>query len=75
MSVTILRRERCSNGWVRFYGAVNGVAQVQGAPLAIRMPQAYTEGVPETIADAEVKEALQDEYERLTLGGGSVFAR
>ncbi len=69
MSVEILKRERCGNGWYRYSGAVNG------RQVAVRIPAAYVESVSGGEADAEVKEALQDEYERLTLGAGSVFAR
>jgi hypothetical protein len=75
MSVEIRRRERLSNGWVRFYGVVNGVAKVGKDDVAVRIPAAYVESVSSREADQEVKEALQDEYERLTLGAGSVFVR
>ena len=69
MSVEILRRERVGNGWYRYWGAVNGVK------VGVRLPAAYVESVSSKEADAEVSEALQDEYERTTLGAGSVFAR
>ena len=69
MSVEILKRERCGNGWYRYTGAVNG------RKVGVRIPAAYVESVGSSEADAEVKEALQDEYERTTLGPGSVFAR
>lgn len=75
MSVTIIKRERLSNGWYRYFGAVNGQSRVHGKELGVRLPAAYVESVSGSQADTEVKEALQDEYERLTLGAGSVFIR
>jgi len=69
MSVEILKRERLGGGWYRYIGAVNGVR------VGVRMPAAYVESVSSRDAESEVKEALQDEYERTTLGAGSVFTR
>lgn len=61
MTVEILRRERLPHGWARYTGAVNG------QKVAVRVPMSYDESL--------IKEALQDEAERLTLGSGSCFAR
>lgn len=69
MSVEILKRERVGNGWVRFTGAVNGVK------VGVRLPISYLDSVSDRIADADVKEALQDEAERLRNPEGGAYAR
>jgi len=71
----IRKRERLGNGWYRFLGAVDGQATVQGKDLGVRLPASYVESVSESEADAEVKEALCAEYDRLTRGSGGVYAR
>ena len=75
MTVEILKRERCGNGWYRYYGAIDGMFRVMGKPIGIRLPAAYVESVSESEADAEVKDALCSEYERLTKGLGGAYAR
>lgn len=75
MRVEILKRERLSNGWYRYKGAVNGITSVQGREVGVRLPTAYVESVSEAEADREVKDALCSEYERLTVGQGGAYAR
>ena len=75
MNAEIRKRERLGNGWVRFWGAVDGQARVNGKELGVRLPAAYVESVSESEADAEVKDALCSEYERLTRGQGGAYAR
>ena len=66
MKAEILKRERLGNGWYRFKGAVDGVTQVHGKEVGVRLPAQYVESVSESEADAEVKEALCGEFDRLT---------
>lgn len=75
MMVLIRHRERLSNGWVRYRGVVNGQTHVQGKEIGIRLPTAYIDSVSDADAEAEVKEALQSEYERLSRGNGGVYVR
>lgn len=75
MTIEILKRERCGNGWVRYKGAVNGQTHVNGKEIGVRLPAAYVEAVSSSEADAEVKEALCSEYERLSIGNGGSYAR
>lgn len=75
MKAEILKRERLGNGWYRFKGAVDGVTSVHGKPIGVRMPVMSVESLSEAEADAEVKEALCGEYDRLTRGMGGAYAR
>jgi hypothetical protein len=75
MTVTIRKRERLGNGWVRFTGVVNGVTTVQGKEIGVRLPASYVESVSDAEADTEVREALCAEYDRLSRGSGGVYAR
>lgn len=59
MSVHILRRERAANGWLRYWGDVNG------HKVGIRLPAQYVESVSEAEAETEVRQSLKEEYERL----------
>ena len=69
MSVQILSRERAGTGWYRYTGVVHGVK------VGVRLPASYVFAVSDADADAEVKECLQDEYERLHRGDGGAFLR
>jgi hypothetical protein len=76
MAVEILRVERCGNGWLRVLGAVNGCARVNGMTIGVRVPLSGRE----QMRDADMKEALLDEYERLSRIGtihedGGAYAR
>jgi len=63
MSVEILKRERLGNGWVRFWGDVNG------QKVGVRIPQSYIDTVSDAEAEIEVKQSLKEEHERLTEAG------
>lgn len=75
MTVMIRKRERLSNGWVRYYGVVNGETTVQGKDIGVRLPVSYVDAVSDAEAESEVKEALASEYDRLSRGSGGVYAR
>jgi len=75
MKVEILQRERLSSGWYRYRGAVEGVRSVKGHDVGIRLPASYVESVSDAEADAEVREALCAEYDRLSRGEGGAYAR
>ena len=75
MKVEITKRERLGNGWYRYSGAVNGLTSVAGKPIGVRLPASYVEAVSSCEADAEVRDALCSEYERLSIGNGGAYAR
>lgn len=64
MSVEILKRERTGTGWVRYWGAVNGVK------VGVRLPLITIDGLSDSEAESEVKDALQSEFHRLHKGEG-----
>lgn len=71
----IRKRERCGNGWYRYYGVVDGQAKVNGKDLGVRVPASYVESVSASEADAFVKEELCSQYDALTRGDGGAYAR
>lgn len=66
MHAEIRKRERLGNGWYRYFGIVDGQTKVNGKDIGVRLPASYVESVSEAEADAEVKEALCGEYDRLS---------
>jgi len=58
MNVEILRRKNLGNGWLLYEG------DVMGRKIGIRIPASYVDSVDDSVSDAEVKQSLQEEYER-----------